>query len=125
MTSFKIKKHREIREEMKAIARGEKQAPADAATPSFESAEVLLRLLTPENRDLLKIIRDERPQSVADLARLTHRAGPNLLRTLAKLEAIGLIEMRSAGKRKVPVSIVRKVRLEIDPFSQNDRFEVA
>jgi predicted transcriptional regulator len=76
MASFKIKKHREIREEMKAVARGEKQAPADAAMPSFESAEVLLRLLTPENRDLLKIIRDERPQSVADLARLTHRQAP-------------------------------------------------
>jgi len=125
MTSYKIKSHKEVREEMKAVARGEKPAPADAALPSFESAEVLLRLLTPENRDLLKIIRDKRPQSVADLARLTHRAGPNLLRTLAKLEAIGLIEMQSAGKRKIPVSIVRKVRLEIDPFSQNDRFEVA
>ncbi|SRR5687767_13730661 len=125
MTSYKIKSHKEVREEMKAVARGEKPAPADAAQPSFESAEVLLRLLTPENRDLLKIIRDKRPQSVADLARLTHRAGPNLLRTLAKLEAIGLIEMQSAGKRKIPVSIVRKVRLEIDPFSQNDRFEVA
>ena len=125
MTSFKVKSHKEVREEMKAVARGEKPAPADAAQPSFESAEVLLRLLTPENRDLLKIIRDKRPQSVADLARLTHRAGPNLLRTLAKLEAIGLIEMQSAGKRKIPVSIVRKVRLEIDPFSQNDKFEVA
>ena len=125
MTSYKIKGHKEVMEEMKAVARGEKPAPADAAQPSFESAEVLLRLLTPENRHLLKIIRDKRPQSVADLARLTDRAGPNLLRTLAKLEAIGLIEMRSAGKRRIPVSIVRKVRLEIDPFSQNDRVEVA
>jgi predicted transcriptional regulator len=125
MASYKIKSHKEIREEMKAAARGDKPAPTDAAKPSFESAEVLLRLLTPENRDLLKIIRDERPQPVADLARLTQRAGPNLLRTLAKLEAIGLIEMQSIGRRKVPVSRVRKVRLEIDPFSQNDRFEVA
>ena len=125
MTSYKIKSHREIREEMKAVARGENSAPADAAQPSFESAEVLLRLLTPENRELLKIIRDERPQSVADLARLTHRAGPNLLRTLAKLEAIGFIEMKSEGKRRIPISRVRKIRLEIDPFSQNDRFEMA
>ena len=125
MTSYKIKSHKDIREEMKAVARSEKPAPPDAAQPSFESAEVLLRLLTPENRDLLKVIGDERPQSVADLARLTRRAGPNLLRTLAKLEAIGLIEMRSAGKRKFPIPKVRKLRLEIDPFSQNDRFEVA
>jgi predicted transcriptional regulator len=114
-----------LEQEMRAVARGEKRAPADAALPSVESAEVLLRLLTPENRDLLKTIRDERPQSVADLARLTHRASPNLLRTLAKLEAAGLIEMRSEGKRRIPVSIARKLRLEIDPFSQNDRFEIA
>jgi predicted transcriptional regulator len=125
MTRYKIRSHGEVRKEMKAVARGEKPAPAGAAQPSFESAEVLLRLLTPENRDLLKVIRDQRPQSVADLARLTQRAGPNLLRTLAKLEAIGLIEMQSAGKRKVPIPKVRRVRLEIDPFSQNDRFEVA
>jgi predicted transcriptional regulator len=125
VTIFKIKTHRQLREEMKAVARGERPAPADAAQPTFESAEVVLRLLTPENRVLLRTIRDERPQSVADLARLTHRAGPNLLRTLAKLEAIGLIEMQTAGKRKIPVSRVHKLRLEIDPFSQNDRFEVA
>jgi predicted transcriptional regulator len=125
MTSYKIKSHQEVREEMRAVARGERPAPADAAQPSFESAEVLLRLLTPENRDLLRIIRDEHPQSVADLARLTRRAGPNLLRTLSKLEAIGLIEMQSVGRRRVPVPRVRKVRLEIDPFSQDDRFEFA
>jgi len=47
------------------------------------------------------------------------------LRTLAKLEAIGLIEMKAIGRRKVPVSRVRKVRLEIDPFTQNDKFEMA
>ena len=35
MTSYRIKSHKEIREEMKAVARGEKPAPADAAKPSF------------------------------------------------------------------------------------------
>jgi predicted transcriptional regulator len=39
--------------------------------------------------------RDAKPQSVAELARLTHRAEPNLLRTLNKLEAFGLLEMRT------------------------------
>ncbi len=125
MTRYRIKSTAELEKEMRAVARGEKPAPVDAALPSVESAEVLLRLLTPENRDLLKVIRDERPQSVADLARLTHRASPNLLRTLAKLEAMGLIEMRSSGKRKIPVPKVRRLRLEIDPFSHNDKFEIA
>jgi|SRR4051812_13315897 len=125
MSGYKIQSHKDLRAEMKAVARGEKPAPADAARQSFESAEVLLRLLTPENRMLLRIIRDEHPKSVADLARLSKRAEPNLLRTLGKLEAFGLIDMQSEGRRRVPVSRINKLSVEIDLFSQNDRFEVA
>ena len=125
MSDYKIKRHRDLKKEMLAVARGKIPAPKDAAMPSVESADVLLRLLTPENRDLMKILRDRHPKSVADLARMTNRASPNLLRTLAKLEAFGLIEMRSDGRRKVPVARIRKLHVEIDPFSQNDRFELA
>jgi predicted transcriptional regulator len=53
------------------------------------------------------------------------RAQPNLLRTLAKLEALGLIEMHAAGKRKIPIPRVRKLRVDIDPFSPNDKLEIA
>jgi predicted transcriptional regulator len=125
MTEYKIQSHKDLRSEMKAVARGEKPAPVDAARTSFESADVLLRLLTPENRTLLRLIRDEHPQSVADLARLSKRAEPNLLRTLGKLEAFGLIELLTEGRRRIPVSRVNKLSVEIDLFSQNDRFEVA
>ncbi|WNJ91062.1 hypothetical protein [Bosea sp. 685] len=125
MTEYKIQNHKDLRNEMKAVARGEKPAPVDAARTSFETADVLLRLLTPENRTLLRLIRDEHPQSVADLARLSKRAEPNLLRTLGKLEAFGLIELLTEGRRRIPVSRVNKLSVEIDLFSQNDRFEVA
>jgi predicted transcriptional regulator len=125
MTDYKIQSMADLEAEMRAAARGEKAPPEGAAQPSVESADVLIRLLTPENRDLLKTIRDERPQSVADLARRTKRAEPNLLRTLAKLEAVGLVEMRLVGRRRVPFSRVGKLRFEIDPYSQNDRVEFA
>jgi predicted transcriptional regulator len=125
MNRYKIQSHEALKREMKAVARGEKSAPTDANLPSFESADAVLRVLTPENRDLLRLIRDEHPESVAALARLSKRAESNLLRTLAKLEAIGLIEMKVVGRRKKPVSQVNLLRVEIDPYSQNDRFEVA
>lgn len=80
----------DLAKEMKAVARGEKPAPADAATVSFESAEALLRLLTPENRELLRIIRDEKPQSVAELSRRTKRAGPILRARSISLPPWGL-----------------------------------
>src|SRR5712691_6688001 len=91
MRSFKIRSMASLRDEMIAVARGERPAPPDAAQPSFESIEVVTRLLTPENRQLLAVIRDRKPRSVAELAQMTGRAQPNLTRTLAKLERIGFI----------------------------------
>ena len=86
----------------------------------FENAAALLRLLTCDNRDLLRMIRDEKPQSVAELARLTGRAEPNLFRTLDKLVAVGLVEMRDKGRRKMPVVNDVKFRIDIDPFEDAD-----
>jgi len=100
-------------------------APAGAGGLVVESAEALMRLLTPENRELLRVIRDEKPQSVAALARLTRRAEPNLARTLGKLEAAGLIAFRQEGRRRAPVSLARCFSVHVDPFSPNDRIEVA
>ena len=48
MSTHKIQGLRELRDEMKAVVRGTRPAPADAANPSFNSVEVLVRLLTPE-----------------------------------------------------------------------------
>jgi predicted transcriptional regulator len=121
----KIQNLKSLEAEMRAVARGEKRAPADAARPSFESVDALIRLLTPDNRMLLKTIRDARPQSIAELERLTGRKGPNLLRTLGKLAAIGLVQLREENRRTVPTVLVGKLLVEIDPYAMNDRVEVA
>src|SRR5262245_50882154 len=121
MTGFKIQSLRSLREEMRAVARGERPAPADDANPSFNSAEALVRLLTPDNRRLLAVIRDRKPRSVAELAELTGRAQPNLTRTLAKLEGAGFITMKTSGRRKTPSTTIKKIVVEIDPYSDHDR----
>ena len=125
MTTFKIQSLRSLREEMKAVARGEQPAPADAARPSFNSVEAVVRLLTPENRALLATIRDRKPQSVAELVQMSGRSQPNLTRTLAKLEAVGFITMKSLGRRKAPSVAIKKIVVEIDPCSDHDRLRVA
>ena len=124
MTEYRIQNHESLKREMVAVARGQKPAPKDAAVPSFNSIEALTRLLTPENRELLATIRDRKPQSISELAEITGRAQPNLTRTLAKLEAVGFVRMRLVKRRKVPTASVRRLRVEIDPFSQNDRLEI-
>ena len=83
-----------------AVARGERAAPPDARKASF-------------NRRLLSLIRDRKPQSVAELVALTGRAQPNLTRTLAKLEAAGFIRMKSIGRRERVTSwVVLRVTIE-------------
>ena len=42
MTNYKVQSQRSLREEMKAVARGEKPAPADAALPSFNSIDAVV-----------------------------------------------------------------------------------
>jgi predicted transcriptional regulator len=125
MKHVKIQGHASLRREMMAVARGAKPAPKDAGGISFDSVEALLRLLTPRNRELLAVIRDKKPQSIAELAQLTGRAPSNLTRTLGKLEAIGFVRFKTVERRKVPTAAIRSLRINIDPFSQNDRLELA
>jgi len=122
--NYRIQGTQSLEEQMRAVARGERPAPTDAALPSFSSVDALMRLLTPENRELLAAIRDRKPQSIAELSEMTGRAAPNLTRTLAKLEAVGFVQMKTVKRRKVPTSVVRSLRVEIDPYALNDRLEL-
>ena len=125
MTKYKVQNLRSLREEMKAVARGERRTLADAAKPTFNSVDAMVRLLTPENRRLLALIRDRKPQSVAELVQMSGRAQPNLTRTLAKMESAGFITMKAVGRRKAPSVAVKRILVEIDPYSDHDRLSVA
>lgn len=118
---MKVQSLKDLVTEMRAVARGEIPAPPDASQPSIESADALLRILTRENRELLRLIRDNKPNSIAELARLSHRAEPNLLRTLDKLEAAGFVEMQFNGNRRVPTLRIKRLHVEIDPYAMEDK----
>ena len=121
---MKIHTLRELRDEMKAVARGERVPPAHANAPVYESADALLRLLTPDNRKLLAMIAQKQPKSVAALALLSGRAESNLSRTLAKLQSAGIIRMDDGdGRAKVPSVAIHTFRLEIDVFTAQDSVE--
>jgi predicted transcriptional regulator len=122
---MKVQSRKSLEAEMRAVARGEMASPVDAKLASVESAEALIRLLTPDNRSLLRTTRDKKPQSVAELARLTNRAEPNLLRTLGKLEAFGFLEMRTVDRRRVPTPVIKMLHFAIDPYSMADRIEIS
>ncbi len=124
MSTPRVQSFSSLRDEMMAVARGERNAPPHAADPTVHSADLIARLLTPQNRQLMMTIRDRRPDSVAHLALLTDRAPSNLTRTLDKLAAAGLVHFEIHGRQKAPRTIIGRVVIEIDPFSDIDSVRV-
>lgn len=123
---MKIQSMKDLKAEMIAVGRGEHQAPIDAGQASFESIEAVVRLLTPENRQLLATIDEKKPESVAELARLVGRAEPNVSRTLGKLVASGFVRLRQGlGKTKIPEVVIHHLTVDIDVCHQADRVAVA
>jgi predicted transcriptional regulator len=81
----------------------------------FQSLEAGAKLLSAKNRALLRLIAERQPKSVSELALLAGRAEQNLLRTLHKLSAAGVVRLeKGEGRAYQPVVAVRKVRFEID-----------
>jgi predicted transcriptional regulator len=98
---------RDLREEMRSVARGEREA-----TP-LPAAGVLATLSSPGNLDLLRIISLERPASVSQLVARTGRAQPNVSRSLQLLARHGLIRLERAGKEVRPVALARSIEVDL------------
>src|SRR6185312_8972720 len=90
---------RNLREEMRSVARGDREVPP------LPAAAVLATLSSPGNLDLLRIIHQEKPASVSWLAQRTGRAQPNVSRSLQLLARHGLIRLERDGKEVRPVPL--------------------
>ena len=112
-------------EEMKArtmrIARGEeKPAPGDPKV-WFTSMESFARILSAENRELLRTIAERSPGSLDELSSITGRATSNLSRTLKKMASYGLVRMEPGdGRRRVPKVVHDRVALDL-PLTEQKR----
>ena len=83
-----------------------------------------MRLLTTDNRALLLLIDQQHPQSIVELERLSGRKGPNLTRTLSKLEAAGLVRLDTVKRRKVPRVVARQIVIRIDSCRNADEIAI-
>lgn len=104
-------------EEMKAramrIAKGEeKPAPGDPKV-WFPSMESFAQILSMGNRELLRVIDEQAPGSLEELAEITGRAKSNLSRTLKKMVSYGLVRMEKDGRRHAPRVIHDRVELDL------------
>lgn len=130
MRQRKVASFGEFQDYTQAVARGDRAV--DPAEPKiwveraeggarregavvFASLEAGAKLLSAKNRALLRAIAERQPRSVTELAALTGRAAPNLLRTLNKLAAAGIVRLdKGEGRARRPVLAARKVHFEID-----------
>ena len=94
----------QIRARVLAIARGEiKPRPSDPKI-WFTSMRSLAEVLSDDNRALLNIIRETKPESVTSLAAATGRKPGNLSRTLKTMSNYGIVEMRREKKQVRPLA---------------------
>lgn len=78
------------------------------------SLDTLSRLLSVRNINLLKLIKEKSPQSVAELARLSGRPKASLTLTLRRLEQFGIVSFKGVnGRRKMPVVSCDRLMLEV------------
>lgn len=100
-----------IRERMLAITRGEYKPKATEPRIWFTSMRSLAEVLSDENRALLKVIQDTKPQSISMLAEMTGRKPGNLSRTLKMMSNYGFVEMRRENRRVRPIAKATEFRI--------------
>lgn len=70
----------------------------------FSSIKSLCEVLNENNMRLLKIIDEQKPESIKELAVLSKREPGNLSRTLNTMARYGIIEMKKSGKNAKPIA---------------------
>ena len=77
----------------------------DRPTIWFPSMATMAAVLSEDNQALLRLIRDQRPKSLTELAELTGRQVPNLSRSLRMMEGYGLVKLKREGHSVEPMAL--------------------
>jgi predicted transcriptional regulator len=85
-----------------AIARGEYKPRKHEPKIWFESLQSMSQILSSDNQDLLKQIIEHKPESLAELEKISRRNKSNLSRTLKTLERYGIVELPKKEGKLVP-----------------------
>lgn len=94
-----------IKKRVLSIAAGEYKPQKDEPKVWFSSINAISQILCSENIKLLKIMKNERPETITELGLLSGRSPSNLSNTLQTLALKGFIRMERAGKSVRPVAL--------------------
>lgn len=114
MTTLKvgIASYEDMKARTMAVARGERRIAPDEPKVWFNSTESFAKVLSAGNRELLRIIAEQAPASLDELAQIAGKAKSNLSRTLKMMAGYGLVRLeRGAHGRIAPRLLHNEVEL--------------
>ena len=100
-----------IRAHVLAIARGEYKPKPSEPKVWFTSMKSLAEVLSDDNRALLNVITETRPESISALAEATGRAPGNLSRTLKTMANYGIVDLKREKNQVRPVANATEFRI--------------
>ena len=104
-----------------AVARGQRKLAPSEPRVWFPSTESFAKILSAGNRDLLRVLVEDAPGSLEELAQLTGRKKSNLYRTLKTMSNYGLVRLERGTRGRIAAKVVYdRIELEL-PLARKDR----
>lgn len=95
------------------ISAGRLKRSIDDPKIYFPSMAAAARVLSDENMTLLRIIREQHPESVDELAQKVGKPQSNVSRSLHAMEPFGLVELRKQGRQVTPIVPYEHLAMEM------------
>ena len=86
-----------------SIARGEYKPKKDEPKVWFESVQSMAQILSSENQELLRIIKEQEPASLKELELASGRKRSNLSRTLNTMSRYGIVDLVKQKRTVKPI----------------------
>lgn len=115
MTTLKagIASYEDMKARTMAVARGERRVAPDDPKVWFTSTESFAEVLSAGNRDLLRVIVEQAPASLDELARITGKAKSTLSRTLKTMAGYGLVSLERGERGRITPRVTHD-RIQLD-----------
>ena len=98
-----IMSREEYKNRTMAIARGEYKPKRGEPKIWFESVQSMAQVLSNENQQLLKVILEQKPNSLKELEAATGRKSSNLSRTLKLMARYGIVDLEKHDRFVKPI----------------------
>ena len=109
---FGIMSREDYKKRTMAIARGKYRPKKGEPKVWFETLQSMAQVLSSENQQLLKIIKEKNPTSLKELEIATGRKRSNLSRTLHTMSRYGIIDLVKHNRTVQPIVKATDFKIE-------------